>query len=202
VASWAGLTATVRRSDRTIHCGHISKHGSAARVYGAFACAGEVDGVRVLSWHSAERARTEQANDPDAVIFGLPTRFGLGFSLPPPGTGFGSSSAAAFGCPRGGASIGFADPGAHIGFGYAMKPDAGRDASRPARSTRHCDRERSLTPAEPDKSAPAAGRHRPPLTRADRRSPRHGRLPRDPGQSSNSPHIGMTVTWPLTRRST
>jgi CubicO group peptidase (beta-lactamase class C family) len=51
---------------------------------------------------------------------GLPTRFGLGFSLPPEGGGFGSSSAAAFGCPGAGGSIGFADPEARVGFGYGM----------------------------------------------------------------------------------
>jgi CubicO group peptidase (beta-lactamase class C family) len=91
-----------------------------ARVYGAMACGGEVDGVRVLSPHSIERARAEQASGPDAVLFGLPTRFGLGFSLPPQGAGFGSSSGSAFGCPGAGGSIGFADPGVHIGFGYTM----------------------------------------------------------------------------------
>jgi CubicO group peptidase (beta-lactamase class C family) len=91
-----------------------------ARVYGALACGGEVDGVQVLSPDSIERARAEQASGPDAVLFGLPTRFGLGFSLPPEGAGFGSSSGSAFGCPGAGGSIGFADPGAHIGFGYTM----------------------------------------------------------------------------------
>jgi CubicO group peptidase (beta-lactamase class C family) len=91
-----------------------------ARVYGALACGGEVDGVRVLSPESIERARTEQASGPDAVLFSWPTRFGLGFSLPPEGAGFGSSSATAFGCPGAGGSIGFADPGAHVGFGYTM----------------------------------------------------------------------------------
>jgi CubicO group peptidase (beta-lactamase class C family) len=91
-----------------------------ARVYGALACGGEVDGVRVLSPHSIERARAEQASGPDAVLFGLPTRFGLGFSLPPEGAGFGSSGSTAFGCPGAGGSIGFADPSAHIGFGYTM----------------------------------------------------------------------------------
>jgi CubicO group peptidase (beta-lactamase class C family) len=50
-----------------------------ARVYGALACGGEVDGVRVLSPQSIERARTEQASGPDAVLFGWPTRYGLGF---------------------------------------------------------------------------------------------------------------------------
>jgi CubicO group peptidase (beta-lactamase class C family) len=91
-----------------------------ARVYGALACGGEVDGVQVLSPDSIERARAEQASGPDAVLFGLPTRFGLGFSLPPEGAGFGSSSGSALGCPCAGGSIGFADPGAHIGFGYTM----------------------------------------------------------------------------------
>src|SRR5438034_710267 len=62
-----------------------------ARVYGALACGGQVDGVQVLSSDSILRARTEQANGPDAVLFGWPTRFGLGFALPPEGTGFGSA---------------------------------------------------------------------------------------------------------------
>jgi CubicO group peptidase (beta-lactamase class C family) len=91
-----------------------------ARVYGALACGGEVDGIRVLRPHSIGRARAEQASGPDAVLFGLPTRFGLGFSLPPEGAGFGLSGSSAFGCPGAGGSIGFADPGAHIGFGYTM----------------------------------------------------------------------------------
>ena len=92
-----------------------------ARVYGALACGGEVRGVHVLSARSIERARTEQANGPDAVLFGLPTRFGLGFSLPPAGIGFfGDSSAAAFGSHGAGGSVGFADPIARVGFGYVM----------------------------------------------------------------------------------
>lgn len=91
-----------------------------ARVYGALACGGEVDGVRVLSQGSIERARTDQASGPDAVLFGMPTRFGLGFSLPPKGAGFGSSGAGAFGCPGAGGSIGFADPEGRVGFAYVM----------------------------------------------------------------------------------
>jgi CubicO group peptidase (beta-lactamase class C family) len=91
-----------------------------ALVYGALACGGKVGGIRVLSASGIERARAEQASGPDAVLFGLPTRFGLGFSLPPEDAGFGSSGGEAFGCPGAGGSIGLADPGAHIGFGYTM----------------------------------------------------------------------------------
>ena len=91
-----------------------------ARVYGALACGGDVDGVRVLNPASIQRARTVQDTGPDAVLFGLPTRFGLGFSLPSSGVGFGAASTSAFGCPGGGGSIGFADPEARVGFGYVM----------------------------------------------------------------------------------
>lgn len=91
-----------------------------ARVFGALACGGEVDGVRVLSKEGIERARSEQASGPDAVLFGMPMRFGLGFSLPLEGTGFGSWSAAAFGSAGAGGSMAFADPEARVGFGYVM----------------------------------------------------------------------------------
>ena len=41
-------------------------------------------------------------------------------SLPPEGTGLGSSSSVAFGCPGAEGLIGFADPGARVGFAYVM----------------------------------------------------------------------------------
>ena len=59
-------------------------HGTAeslARIYGALARGGELGGVRLLEPESIERARTEQAFGPDAVLGGLPMRFGLGFML-------------------------------------------------------------------------------------------------------------------------
>lgn len=142
-----------------------------ARMYGALACGGEVDGVRVLSPESIERARAEQASGPDAVLFGLPTRFGLGFSLPPEGAGFGPSSATAFGCPGAGGSIGFADPGAHVGFGYTMNqmqpglpPDPRALRLIAALYAALLPGTFSPTPAEPDEQQPTVGRHRPRLT--------------------------------------
>jgi CubicO group peptidase (beta-lactamase class C family) len=91
-----------------------------ARVFGALARGGEVDGVRVLSPESIERARTEQASGPDAVLFGMPTRFGLGFSLPPEGIGIGGTSSAAFGSFGAGGSMALVDPETHVGFAYVM----------------------------------------------------------------------------------
>ena len=91
-----------------------------ARVFGALACGGEVDGVRVLNPERIAQARTEQANGPDAVLFGFPTRMGLGFSLPPQDAGIGGSSTAAFGSFGAGGSMALADPETHVGFAYVM----------------------------------------------------------------------------------
>jgi len=90
-----------------------------ARLYGALSCGGTVDGVHVLRPETIDRARVEQASGPDAVLFGYPTRFALGFMLPPEGRGFGPNPNV-FGHPGAGGSIGMADPDAHIGFGYTM----------------------------------------------------------------------------------
>ena len=96
-------------------------HGTAralARIYGALACGGELDGVRVLSPESIERARTEQSRGPDEVLI-VETRFGLGFMMSVPGSTMGPNNRA-FGHPGAGGSLGFADPEALVGFGYVM----------------------------------------------------------------------------------
>jgi CubicO group peptidase (beta-lactamase class C family) len=97
-------------------------HGTAralARIYGALARGGEIDGVRILEPESIERARTEQAFGPDAVLGQLPMRFGLGFMLRQDLMPL-SPSRNAFGHPGAGGSIGMADPDARVGFGYVM----------------------------------------------------------------------------------
>jgi CubicO group peptidase (beta-lactamase class C family) len=98
-------------------------HGTArslARVYGALACGGDVDGVHVLDAASIARCRTEQSRGPDLVLQ-LPTRFGLGFMLSQDRADarFGPSPRA-FGHPGAGGSVGFADPDTGLGFGYTM----------------------------------------------------------------------------------
>jgi CubicO group peptidase (beta-lactamase class C family) len=93
----------------------IASARAIARLYAA--TVGEVDGHRVLSADTVSRARQVESDGGDRVI-GVPMQFGLGFalgpSLPP------ACGAAAFGHPGAGGSLGFADPEARIGFGYAM----------------------------------------------------------------------------------
>ncbi|HEM46084.1 MAG TPA: class A beta-lactamase-related serine hydrolase, partial [Alphaproteobacteria bacterium] len=86
---------------------------SLARLYAA--TIGEVDGVRVLAPETVAAARAVQSEGPDRVIL-VPTRFGLGFSLPPmlcPECPDG-----AFGHPGAGGSLAFGDVTNGIGFGY------------------------------------------------------------------------------------
>jgi CubicO group peptidase (beta-lactamase class C family) len=95
-------------------------HGTArslARIYGALSRGGEVEGVRILEAETIERAIEPQAEGPDAVLGGLPMRFGLGFMLRSPIMPL-SPSPRAFGHPGAGGSIGMADPDAGVGFGY------------------------------------------------------------------------------------
>lgn len=93
----------------------ITDARSLARLYAA--CVGPVDGVRALSDETAERARTEQAAGPDAVLMGE-FRYGLGFQLDCPSTPMlGPSS---FGHSGAGGALGFADPAQRVGFGYVQ----------------------------------------------------------------------------------
>jgi len=84
-----------------------------ARFYAA--TVGEVDGVRLLSPDTVERARAEESAGPDRVLV-VNTRFGLGYML------HGSASPflgpGSFGHPGRGGSLGFADPESGIAFGY------------------------------------------------------------------------------------
>jgi CubicO group peptidase (beta-lactamase class C family) len=97
-------------------------HGTAraiARIYGALARGGAVDGVRILESRSIEAAIEEQAFAPDVVLGGLPMRFGLGFMLRQDFVPL-SPGRRAFGHPGAGGSLGMADPDAKVGFGYTM----------------------------------------------------------------------------------
>lgn len=97
--------------------GHATAH-AVARIYAALAAGGTVDGVRIISDETIELASGEQSTGPDFVL-GRPSRFGLGFQLTQPERPFGTSERG-FGHFGAGGSLGFADPDAGVGFGYAM----------------------------------------------------------------------------------
>jgi CubicO group peptidase (beta-lactamase class C family) len=89
-----------------------------ARIYGALARGGEVDGVRLFGPREIEQCYTEQSNSQDAVL-PITTRFSLGFMLSQPAAMMGPNPHT-FGHPGAGGSLGFADPDAKVGFGYVM----------------------------------------------------------------------------------
>ena len=96
-------------------------HGTArslAKLYGALARGGELDGVRVMSPKEIAQCSVEQASGPDTCLF-INTRFSLGFMMSQPGASLGPNPKS-FGHPGAGGSLGYADPDAKIGFGYTM----------------------------------------------------------------------------------
>lgn len=97
-------------------------HGTAralSRIYGALARGGEIDGVRVLESPTIDAAIEEQVFGPDAVLGGMPMRFGLGFMLRQDFMPIAPSDRG-FGHPGAGGSIGMADPDARVGFGFTL----------------------------------------------------------------------------------
>ena len=108
--------------------GHTNAR-AVARIYGALAQGGKLDGADILSQAAIEGALVEQSNGWDAVL-ARPTRFGLGFMLSSESFPLGPG-ARTFGHTGAGGSLGFADPDAGIGFGYCMnqmRTEAGDDA--------------------------------------------------------------------------
>jgi CubicO group peptidase (beta-lactamase class C family) len=97
--------------------GHTTAR-SLAKLYGALARGGELDGVRVMSTEQVAKCSIEQSNGPDALLI-INTRFSLGFMMSQPGASLGPN-AKSFGHPGAGGSLGYADPEAKIGFGYTM----------------------------------------------------------------------------------
>jgi len=97
--------------------GHTTAR-SLAKLYGALARGGELDGVRVMSKEQVAKCSIEQSNGPDALLI-INTRFSLGFMMSQPGASLGPN-AKSFGHPGAGGSLGYADPEAKIGFGYTM----------------------------------------------------------------------------------
>jgi CubicO group peptidase (beta-lactamase class C family) len=117
--SGSGVVNT--RAWRACEVPSTNGHGNAravARFYGALACDGEVGGAHILSPRWRDRAIEQQVYGDD-LILGRPTRFGLGYQLTMPERRLGPNPRT-FGHFGAGGALGFADPDARLGFGYAM----------------------------------------------------------------------------------
>ena len=130
---WAALLnpahdrdAVNTRAWRAAEIPAVNGHGTAralARIYGALARGGEIDGVRILKPQTIVRATSEEASGPERLFCGaVPMRFGLGFVLSDETHRYSrlSPNPRAFGHAGGGGSIGMADPDAGIAFGFTM----------------------------------------------------------------------------------
>jgi len=97
-------------------------HGNAravARIYGAVARGGELDGVRLLSAAGIERMRTEQHNMTE-VMQQRPYHQGLGVLLNTAEAVWMGPNPKAFGHHGIGGSLGMADPEAKLGISYSV----------------------------------------------------------------------------------
>ena len=95
----------------------IANGRSLARMYAA--TVSEVDGVRLLTEETVEKARAEQVYGPDLTLL-VPMRFATGFQLPTPDIDFVMLSGDSFGHSGLGGALGFADPRYKLGFGYVQ----------------------------------------------------------------------------------
>ena len=112
--SGAGVINTPRW--RAAESPSTNAHGTArgvARVYAAL-----ISRTAVVEPAALEEAVTEQVYGQDLVLH-RPSRFGLGFQLTQPERPIGPGPAT-FGHFGAGGSLGFADPGSGVAFGYVM----------------------------------------------------------------------------------
>ena len=116
-----GSNITALREWRAAEVPAANGHATArslARIYGAAAAGGSIDGIHVINEDTLSNAIVEQSNGPDAVLQ-LPTRFGLGFMLTSEFMPLGPN-ANAFGHPGAGGSLAYADLDAELSLGYTM----------------------------------------------------------------------------------
>jgi CubicO group peptidase (beta-lactamase class C family) len=117
----SGIGTVNTREWRAAEIPSANAHATAtavARIYGALACGGAVDGARLVESSTIDEAIAEQSAGPDLVL-GRPSRFGLGFQLTQPERPLGPNPRA-FGHFGAGGSLGFADADAGLAFAYTM----------------------------------------------------------------------------------
>jgi CubicO group peptidase (beta-lactamase class C family) len=111
--------------------GAVGSGPGLARMFAALI--GEVDGRRLIGAELVDRVRRPQASGRDAVL-GLRTDWGLGFALPGGPLWPDPGVPGLFGHTGASGSLGFADPGHGIAFGYT--PSLWAELSRPFRAPR------------------------------------------------------------------
>ncbi|MBL8697918.1 MAG: beta-lactamase family protein [Alphaproteobacteria bacterium] len=132
---------TWRRSEIPSANGHGNAR-AVARLYGALALGGTLDGVRVIGPEALDRATTEQWRG-QSISSKLTFRTALGFFLScPPDRPMGPNPRT-FGHSGAGGAQGFADPDARLGFAYSPNRmhagiDIGVRASRLIETTFAC----------------------------------------------------------------
>jgi CubicO group peptidase (beta-lactamase class C family) len=111
--------------------GHFTAH-ALARMYGALANGGEIDGVRLMSPSRIEKMTRVMSHGMDLVI-GLESRKGIGFFLGGSGMESYGPRESAFGHSGAGGSIGLADPEVGLSIAvtlnkmvFAMTPEENR----------------------------------------------------------------------------
>ena len=98
-------------------CNAVADARSLARLYGALADDGSIDGVRVFGAASTRLFTTPVWSGRDAIS-GEPMARGIGYQLQAPGGAAFAPEPEAFGHPGWGGSVGFALPAARLGFAY------------------------------------------------------------------------------------
>jgi CubicO group peptidase (beta-lactamase class C family) len=122
----SGLGTVNTRAWRGAEMPSANGHANAravARIYGALADAGAVDGIRVIQPETLELATSEVSGGHDAVL-DRPSRFGLGFQLTQPERPLGPNPRS-FGHFGAGGSLGFADPDHALAFAYTPNQGEG-----------------------------------------------------------------------------
>jgi CubicO group peptidase (beta-lactamase class C family) len=120
-AGISGMGTVNTRAWRAAEMPSTNGHATAravARIYGALARGGAVDGIRLVASDTIEQAITEESTGND-VVLRRPSRFGLGFQLNRDDRPLGPGDRT-FGHFGAGGSLGFADPDRRLAFAYVM----------------------------------------------------------------------------------